>query len=64
MAEAESSRPGQVRALGDAALIRWHGKLFSSLGLKAYIQIPLVEPLYMIALPLFSCPDIVIQVNK
>lgn len=31
--KAESSLLGQVKALGDAVLIRWHGKQFSSLAL-------------------------------
>ena len=45
MAEAESSRSGQVRALGDAALIRWHGEWFSLLALWLALKIPLVAPL-------------------
>ena len=48
------SRPvsGQVRALGDAALIRWHGDWFSWLAQWLALKIPLVAPL----LP--SCTDI------
>ena len=64
VAEAESSLLGQVRALGDAALIRCHGKRFSSLALRLILYIPLVEPVYMAALPLPSCSDIVILVNE
>lgn len=63
VAEAESSLLGQARALGDAALIRRHGKRFSSLSSRLIFQDPLVEPVYMVALPLPSCPNIVIQVS-
>ena len=47
VAEAESSRLGQVRALGDAALIRWHGEWFSLLALWFALKIPLVAPLLL-----------------
>ena len=36
VADAEPSPLGQVRALGDAALIRWPGKQFSSLALRLF----------------------------
>lgn len=36
VAEAESSPLGQVRTLGDAALIRWLGKRFPSLALRLF----------------------------
>ena len=59
VAEAEPSPLGQARALEDAALIRWHGKEFSS---RLTFKLPLVEPVYMVPLPLPSCADIVILV--